>query len=64
VPRQFAHVFSSVNMEWGFKENHVVVIALHICRKSDTQIFKLLKPLEILRNFVYRALKRYKELGC
>jgi len=51
-------------MEWGFKENHVVVIALHICRKSDTQIFKLLKPLEILRNFVYRALKRYKELGC
>jgi transposase len=30
--------------------------------KSDSQIFKPLKPLKISRNFVYRAIKRYKEL--
>ena len=36
VPRQLAHVSCSVNMEWGFKENHVAVIALHKCGKSDT----------------------------
>jgi len=47
VPRQFAHVSRSVNMEWGFKENHVAVIALQKSRKSDSQIFKLLKPLKI-----------------
>jgi len=34
-------------MEWGFRENCVVVIALHKCRKSDSQIFELLKPLKI-----------------
>jgi hypothetical protein len=62
VPRQFAHVSRSVNMEWGFKENRVDVIALHKCGKSDSQIFKLLKPLKISRNFVYRTIKRYKEL--
>jgi len=45
VPRQNAHVSRSVNMEWGFKENCVAVIALHKCRKSDSQIFELLKPL-------------------
>jgi transposase len=49
-------------MEWGFKENHVAVILLHKCGKSDSQIFKLLKPLKISRNFVYRAIKHYKEL--
>jgi hypothetical protein len=49
-------------MEWGFKENHVAVIALHKCRKSDSQIFKLLKPLKISRNFAYREINRYKEL--
>jgi transposase len=49
-------------MEWGFKENRVSVTALHKCGKVDTQIFKLLKPLKISRNFVYRAIKRYKEL--
>ena len=62
MPRQFAHVSRSVNMERGFKENHVAMIALHKCGKSDSQIFKLLKPLKISRNFVYRAIKRYKEL--
>ena len=61
VPRQFTHVSHSVNMEWGFKENHVAVILLHKCGKSDSQIFKLLKPLKISRNFVYRAIKRNEE---
>jgi transposase len=49
-------------MEWGFKENRVAVTALHKCGKSDSQIFKLLKPLKISRNFVYRSIKHYKEL--
>jgi transposase len=62
VPRQFAHVSRSVNMGWGFKENRVAVIALHKRGKSDSQIFELLKPLKISGNFVYRAVKRYKEL--
>jgi len=61
VPRQFTHVSRSVNMEWGFKENRVAVIALHKCGRSDFQIFKLLKPLKISRNFVYRAINRCKE---
>jgi len=49
-------------MEWGFKENRVAVMAFHKYRKSDSQIFKLLKTLKISRNFIYRAIKRYKEL--
>jgi len=61
VPRQFAHVSSSVNMEWSFKENRVAVIAFHKCGRSDSQILKFLKPLKISRNFIYRAIKRYKE---
>jgi hypothetical protein len=40
VLRQFAHVCHSVNMEWGVKENHVAVVALHNCGKSHSQIFK------------------------
>ena len=62
VPRQFAHVSRSVNMEWGFKENRVAVTAVHKCGKSDSVILKLLKPLEVSRNFVCQAIKRYKEL--
>ena len=61
MPRQFAHVSRSVNMEWGFKEDRVAVIALHKCGKSDSQIFELLKLLKISRKFVYLAIKRYKE---
>jgi len=34
VPRQFARVCHSVNMEWGVKENHVAVNAFHSCGKS------------------------------
>jgi hypothetical protein len=49
-------------MEWVFKENRVVVIALHNCGKSDSQNFKLLKPLKISRNFVYQEIKIYKEI--
>jgi len=40
----------------------VDVTALHKRGKSDSQIFKLLKPLKISPNFIYRAVKRYKEL--
>jgi len=49
-------------MEWSFKENHVAVIALYKCGQSDSQIFKLLKTSKISRNFVYWAIKHYKEL--
>ena len=49
-------------MEWGVKENHVAVITLHICGKSYSQIFKPLKPLKILRMFIYQAIKHYVEL--
>jgi len=63
VPRQFAHVSHSVNMEWCFKENHVAVNALHKCRKSDSQIFKPLKPLKISHNFVYRAINVIRNCG-
>ena len=62
LPRQFSHVFLSVTMELGFKETRVDVIALHICRTSDSPIFILLKPMKISRNFVYRGIKHYKEL--
>jgi hypothetical protein len=48
VPRQFALLCHSVNIEWGVKENHAAVIVLLSCRKSYSQIFKLLKPLKIL----------------
>jgi muramoyltetrapeptide carboxypeptidase LdcA involved in peptidoglycan recycling len=49
VPRQFACVCHSVNMEWGVKEKHGAMITLHNCGKSNFQIFKLLKPLKILQ---------------
>ena len=61
VQRQFAHICHNVNMEWSVQENHVAVIALHKCGKSDSQFFKLLKPVKISRNFVYRAINRCKE---
>jgi len=47
VPRQFAHVSLSVDMQRGFKESRVAVIALHKCGKSDYRSFELLKPLKI-----------------
>jgi len=53
LPRQFARVCHSVNMDWGVKENHVAVIALHNCGKSYPQNFELLKPLKISRMFFY-----------
>ena len=64
MPRQFAHVSSSVNVELGVRENRVAVFVLHKCGKSDTQIFKHLEPSKISRNFIYRASKRYKEFWC
>jgi hypothetical protein len=62
VPRQFALVCHSVNMEWSVKWNHMAVIALHNCGKSHSQIFKLLKPLNISRMFMYLTFKHYTEL--
>jgi len=50
VPMQFARVCHSVNMQWGVKENHVAVTALHDCGKSNSQIFKPLTPLKIFSN--------------
>jgi len=61
VLRQFVRVCHIVNMEWGVKENHVAVIALHNCGKSYSQIFELLKPLKISRLFIYRAIKFIKQ---
>jgi len=61
VPRQFACICHSINMEWSVKENHVAVNALHNCRKSHSQIFRLrnhwkfcecasIRQLNIIRN--------------
>jgi len=36
VPRHFARVGHSANMECGVKENHMAVIALYNCGKSHT----------------------------
>ena len=47
VPRQFARVGHSVNMECGVKKSHMTVIVLHNCGKYHTYIFKLLKPLNV-----------------
>jgi hypothetical protein len=49
-------------MEWGVKENHVAVIALHNSGTSCSQIFELLKPLKISRLFINQAIKCYEEL--
>jgi len=62
VPRQFARVCHSVNMEWGVKENHVAVTALHYCGKSYSQIFELLKPLKISLMFIHWSIKHSEEL--
>jgi hypothetical protein len=47
-------------MEWSVKENHVAVIALHNCGKSNSKIFKALKVLQILRIFICQANKHHK----
>lgn len=50
-------------MEWGIKENRVAVIALYKCNKQVNNIFKLLKPLNITKKFIYRTIKRYNDIG-
>ena len=60
--RSFAGVCQSFNVEWGVKESHVTVIALHNCGKSYSQIFKRLKPLTISQMFIFRAIKRCEGL--
>jgi hypothetical protein len=49
-------------MKWGANENHVAVIGLYNCGKSYSQIFELLKPLQISRLFICQAIKHYEEL--
>ena len=44
------------------KWSGVSVKTLHKCGKSDSQNFKILKPLKISRNFVCGAIKGYKEM--
>ena len=56
MTRQFAHVSRSVNMEWGFMENHVAVIALRKSGKSVTSIYQptnahIISHKAILRHF-------------
>jgi hypothetical protein len=49
-------------MEWSVKESHVAVIALHNCGKCYSQIFELLKPLEISQMFIYWSIKPCEEI--
>ena len=63
VPRQFARVCQSVNTEWGVKENHVAVTALHNCGKSHSQIVELLKPLKISQISSTRQLNVIRNSG-
>jgi hypothetical protein len=46
-------------MEWGVQKNRVADIAIDSCGKSHSQIFELLKHLQM---FVYHLIKRYNEL--
>jgi hypothetical protein len=48
VPRQFARVCHSINIEWGVQKNHVADIAIDSCGKSHSQIFELLKTLTVV----------------
>jgi hypothetical protein len=43
-------------MEWGAKDTHVAMIALHNCGKAYSKIFELLKALKILQMFVNQQL--------
>jgi hypothetical protein len=61
VPRQFARVCQSVNMEWGVKENHADVISLHKGGKCYSQIFGILIRLKISPTFIYGGIKHYQE---
>jgi len=47
VPSLFARICHSVNMEWGVKESHAVVIALH---NLENSILKF-QTLETIENF-------------
>jgi hypothetical protein len=48
-------------MFWGIKENRIVVIGLLKCHKEPTEILKILKPLKLTKNFIYRTINRYNE---
>lgn len=50
-------------MEWGDIENRVVVVGLHKCNMEKGEIFRILRPLGITRNFVYRTVKLFEDTG-
>ncbi|KAL4100711.1 hypothetical protein QTP88_020745 [Uroleucon formosanum] len=50
-------------MEWGIKENRIAVNALFKYNKTPLEIFNLLKLLKIMKKFVYRTIKRFKEFN-
>jgi len=52
-----------VNVEWGFKENRIAMIALFKCKKLLLEIYNLLKPLKITQKCVYRTIKRFSEMN-
>jgi len=53
VPRHFAHICHIVNMQWGFKENHVAVTALHKCGKIIFSNFQTLGTIENFREISF-----------
>lgn len=50
-------------MEWGSIENRVVIIGLQKCGYEKGEIFRMLRPLKITRNFVYRTVKLFEDTG-
>ena len=46
-------------MERTDTENRITVIALHKCGIERARTFELLKPLNIMRIFVYRTVKKF-----
>jgi hypothetical protein len=58
------HAQSSLSRYNGVeKENRVAVIVLHKCGIERARIFELLKPLTIMRVFVYRTVKLFLDTG-
>jgi hypothetical protein len=52
APKQSSPV-SAVTMEWTDKENCIAVTALHKCGIERARIFELLKPLNIMRFWIW-----------
>lgn len=50
-------------MEWGSLENCVVAIGQQKCDCEKGEIFRMLSPLKVTRNFVYRTVKLFADTG-